>query len=101
MSEPAPSPSAAESSAAPAERAARPETWPRPRAFRQERLTVELPGRAVEIVDRLVVAKGQPSEELLTRAIILYDAAVRAEAEGKRIAVLDADGEIEQEIINP
>ena len=68
------------------------------RFYRGESIELELSGEARQILSELMNQTSHGAEELFIRGLILYKASVDAVAEGKRVAILDEDGEIDQEI---
>jgi hypothetical protein len=49
--------------------------------------------------DRLAEATGSSLEEVIGKALILFQVAAQAHLDGKGIAILDHDGNVEQQII--
>ena len=50
-------------------------------------------------IEGLALRAGASETDLLTRAFALYAAALQAKQQGKRLAILDPDGQVEREIV--
>ena len=70
------------------------------RAYRGDRIELELSAEARQILFELMNQTSYPPEELFIKGLLLYKIAVDATEEGKRVAILDEDGEIDQEFEN-
>ena len=63
-----------------------------------QRIDLDFPVKVIEVLNKLLLITRQTPEVLLGKAVILYDTAVIAEAEGKHLAILTDDGQVDQEI---
>ncbi len=62
-------------------------------------ITVHASTEFLAMLDRLAIGLGHTPGEILSKALILYEIAADAVAEGKRVVIMDADmEEIDREI---
>jgi hypothetical protein len=79
-------------------RATRTIPGPTARLFRGPYITLELPVEISATLNKLMSQTHHDAEEVFIKSLFLYEAAVDAEAAGKKMVILDADGDIDQEI---
>jgi hypothetical protein len=71
---------------------------PELRGYFANSISIDLTSASMVILSNLITRTGHEPQEIFIKGLLLYNAAVSAEAEGKTIAILDEDGEIDQEI---
>lgn len=74
------------------------ERGPRWAYIKGNRFDVELSDGAMRIVNDLLAPSGGSPSDLFLKALVLYKVAMDAKAEGNRLAVVNAEGEVEQDI---
>jgi hypothetical protein len=62
------------------------------------RFDVELPDETMSIVNDLLAHSGDSPSDLFLKALALYKVAMDAKAEGNHLAVVNAEGDVDQDI---
>ena len=68
------------------------------KTYRGKSITLEMPSEISRILTELMNQTDHDPEEIFFRSLLLYEAAVDAEEAGKRMAIVESDGQVEQYI---
>ncbi len=68
------------------------------RIFRGSSITLQMPDEMLKVLNELINQTNHEPDEIFFKSLFLYKAAVDAEQEGKKMVILDSDGDIDQEI---